>query len=125
MPNISATLESAGAPVAVVLSADRANIQHDPNDLSFITVSIVDAAGVRVPTAAVLVSFSVHGGVGRLVAVGSGDPTDPGSFTGTNRTTWHGRALAILQPVAGVGSGTITLMASAPGLKAATLEVTT
>ena len=126
VPGISTTLESAGAPAAVALSADRSSIRHDPNDLSFVTASIVDAAGARVPTAAVPISFSVQdGGAGRLVAVGSGDPTDPGSFTGRNRTSWHGRALAILQPLAGASPGSITLTARVPGLKAATIEVAT
>jgi beta-galactosidase len=131
VPNIC-ILETAGAPAAMVLHADRTRIVHDPNDndAAFVTVTIVDA-WVRVPTSSVPVTFSVGGAggggpaVGQLVAVGTGDPTDPSSFTGTTRTTWHGHALAVLRPLASASVGTITLTASAPGLKPSTIEVLT
>ena len=29
---------------------------------------------------------------------GSGDPSDPSSFTASSRTTWRGRAIAVLRP---------------------------
>ena len=98
LPGISASLQTAGEAAALVLSADRRTIRHDPNDLSFVTVSVVDAGGLRVPTAAVDVTFAVSG-AGQLVAVGSGDPSDLGSFTASEHTKWRGRALAVLQPL--------------------------
>ena len=123
VPGISAVLQTAGEPARIQLSADRASIAHDPNDLSFVTVTVVDARGVRVPYLATPVSFSVAG-AGRLAAVGSGDPADASSFTGPNRTTWRGRALAVLQP-SGASPGVITLTATAPSLEAATIRVVT
>ena len=94
-------------------------------DLAYVTVTVVDANGVRVPVS-VPVIFNVSG-VGRLVAVGSGDPSDPTSFTGTHRSTWRGRALAVVQPLAGEDAGTVTLTATTPigAIKSATISVAT
>ena len=122
--NISYELQTAGAPASLQLHADRTVLRHNMNDLAYVSVTVVDAVSRRHPTAAVSVSFSV-GGAGRLVAVGSGDPADPSSFTDNARTTWRGRAMAILQPTLGVAAGTITLTASVPGLKAAQITITT
>ena len=122
IPGIAAQLVSAGAPSTLTLTADRAAIHHDANDLCYVTVAVVDAHGVRVHDSTPI-TFTVSG-PGVLVAVGSGDPSDAGSFTANTRTTWHGRALAILQP-SGLAPGTITLTATSASLKPATIEITT
>jgi beta-galactosidase len=66
-------VETTGAPAAVHLSPDRAAIHADGQDLSIITVAIVDAAGRTVPTANSLVSFELTG-PGKIIGVGNGDP---------------------------------------------------
>jgi len=121
------TLRTAGPAVALRLSPDRAVIRPDRDDLSYVTVSVVDDAGVLVPTAAADVSFSVTG-AGELAAVGTGDPADPSSFYQAHKLTYHGQAMAILRPgsaaSAGTAPGSITLTATAPGLQPATTIVT-
>ena len=72
LPGIAAALTTADRPAALNLSADRPAIAHDLADLAFITVSVLDAAGLRVPEAAVPVAFAVSG-PGKLIAVGSGE----------------------------------------------------
>ena len=62
------------------------------------------------------VSFIVKGAAGHLIAVGSGDPTDPSSFTAPYRTSWRGKVQAIVQPVSTEAAGTVTVVASAEGL---------
>ena len=116
--NISASLVTAGVPTALRLSADRIHLKAgDPNDLSYVTIEVVDSTGVVVPTAAVPVSLSLSTATTTtttttttssspldlpalsIEAVGSGDPSDPSSFTANNRTTWRGRAIAVLRPI--------------------------
>jgi beta-galactosidase len=116
------TLKTAGEPKAIRLTADRSMIRADRNDLSFVTVEIVDEHGAVVPDAAVPVRFTV-GGAGDLAATGSPCPYDAASFQQPLRTTWQGRCLAILRPQG--APGTITLKAEADGLEAATVVVET
>ena len=121
--NITTSLRTTGAASSLWLTADRTRIRHDRNDLSYVTVSVVDAKGAQVPDANVTVALAVDG-VGELVAVGSGDPTDVSSFLAPNRTTWRGSAVAVLRPT-GQRPGRITIRASAPGLSPAMLAVAT
>ena len=88
------------------------------------------ARAVSVPgwCAPVLVSFVVEG-TGELAAVGSGDPTDLGSFGGPARKTYRGRVYAVVRPgqtgadghVA--AAGMITVTAQAAGLKGASITI--
>jgi beta-galactosidase len=116
------TLRSAGPAARIRLVADRQTIRADRNDLSYVAVEITDAEGNLLPDAALPVRFSVNG-EGDLAAAGSGCPNKPEGFQGPLRTTWHGRALAILRPKGGAGS--IRLRAESPGLSAGKIEVKT
>ena len=125
IPDRSATLATAGAAVALTATPDRATIFGTPSDLSYVTIAVVDAAGLTVPdTAGVSVAVSVDGPA-RLRALGSGDPKDPTSFHAGARTAWRGRLVAIVQPIAGATVGTVTLSASALGLANATAVIET
>lgn len=125
LTGVNATLRTAGGPAALALSVDRQTIRHEHNDLAYVTVSVLDADGQLVPDASVPVTFEVaEMAATALIAVGSGDPSDPSSFVGTERHTWRGRALAILQPT-GTRAGDTTLRVTAPGLAPTELTVTT
>jgi beta-galactosidase len=113
-------IRSAGPPKKLRLTADRPEIRASRNDLAYVTVEVVDAAGERVPFATVPVRFTVTG-AGELAAVGSGNPCDPASFRRPERATFQGRCLAILRPVGDPGK--ITLKAEAEKLSPATLTV--
>jgi beta-galactosidase len=115
-------LRTSGAPKALKLTADRSTIRAARNDLSYVTVEVVDENGLVVPNGAYPVHFSISG-AGELAAVGSGTPNDAASFQQPLRTTWRGRCLAILRPKGDAGS--ITLKAEADGLEAATVVVET
>jgi len=67
-------VETAGAPAALKLVADRQGIQADAEDLSVITVQVTDDQGRVVPVAGNLVSFEVSG-AGKILGVGNGDPS--------------------------------------------------
>jgi beta-galactosidase len=116
------TLATSGAPKRLKLVADRASIRADRNDLSYVTVEVVDASGRRVPNAEVPVRFSVSG-AGDLAAQGSAVPNEPASFQAPVRKTFQGRCLAILRPQG--SPGTIQLRAEADGIEPAETTVTT
>ena len=121
-PVASASLRSATEATAIRLTADRSTIRADRNDLSYVTVEVVDRNGTVDPNAAIPIHFSVSG-AGELAATGSPAPDDASSFHIPVRKTFEGRCLAILRPQG--KSGKITLKAEAAGLKAATLVIQT
>ena len=67
-------VETTSAPAAVKLIPDRTTINPDGEDLSIITVAIVDAHGRVVPVAGNLVNFEITGS-GKIIGVGNGDPS--------------------------------------------------
>ena len=67
-------VETTGAPAAVQLAPDRAAISADGEDVSVVTVSIVDDQGRVVPVANNAVKFELAG-PGRILGVGNGDPS--------------------------------------------------
>ena len=122
----SKSITNAAAASHIKLTADRSTIRADRNDLSFVTAEVVDASGVLLHDAAIELTFSVTGS-GELAAVGSGDPADAGSFYVPTRTTYLGKAVAIVRPGTSTGDaptrGGVTLTASAPGLKSASVTI--
>jgi beta-galactosidase len=118
----SRVLRSAGPAAGIRLSADRASIRADRNDLAYIAAEIIDSAGNPLPDAEVALRFTA-GGAGEIAALGSGSPNRPEGFRGPTRTTWRGRALAILRPNGPAGN--ITLRAEADGLEPAEVVVST
>jgi beta-galactosidase len=116
----SASLRTAGEPKEIRLIADRPTIRADRNDLSYVTVEVVDRRGTIVPNATIPIRFTVSG-AGELAATGSPAPNDPSSFHIPLRKTFQGRCLAILRPTGKPGK--ITIKAEADGVNPATLEV--
>jgi beta-galactosidase len=66
--------ETTGDPVSVVLMPDRSTIQADGEDVSVVTVRVLDKQGRPVPTAGNQVRFSLEG-PGHIIGVGNGDPS--------------------------------------------------
>jgi beta-galactosidase len=104
-------VRTAGRAVAVRLTPDRARIAADGDDLSFVTVELVDDAGVAIPTAGDLVRFTVEGG--RIVGTDNGDPTDHNSLSKPERRLFSGKALAVVKAT---GRGRVILTASVEGV---------
>ncbi len=115
-------LKTSGAPRKLRLIADREKIRADRNELSYVTVEIVDAAGQRVPNAEVPVRFTVTG-AGELAAQGNSCPNTPASFRSPSRRTFEGRCLVILRPTG--ASGKIRLRAEAEGCEASSVTIIT
>ena len=120
-PVANKTIVTAGKASAIKLTADRAVIRADRSDLSYVTAEIVDANGVLLPTASIELTFRVTGASGELAAVGSGDPADAGSFYQGVRTTYLGKAVAIVRPgtpSTAPAAGEVTLHVTGGGMTA-------
>ncbi|ETS83065.1 hypothetical protein PFICI_04941 [Pestalotiopsis fici W106-1] len=115
--------KTTGKPAALQLTADRATIIADGEDLSFVTVTVLDSNGDTVPEAANKITFSVEG-QGRIVATDNGLPTDMTRFTSLSRNTFSGLALAVVEGLSGL-PGKIVLTAKADGLTSANITITT
>jgi beta-galactosidase len=78
-------VETTGAPRAVHLTPDRADLNADGRDVALVTVSISDPQGRIVPTALNKVSFEVEG-AGKIIGVGNGDPSshEPDTYVATS-----------------------------------------
>ena len=115
-------VSTTGDPFAVSLSADRLTLAADRRDVAHIAVAIQDAQGRIVPDAANDIAFSVQG-EGRLIGVDNGDPFSHESYKASTRRAFHGLCLAIVQSTATPGS--IEIAATSPGLRPASVAVTT
>ena len=113
--------KTAAQPAALRLKGDRQSIRRDRNDLSYVTLEVLDQDGEVVPDATVPVTLSISG-EGELAAAGSANPKDIRSFRQPRPTTYHGRALAIVRPTG--SAGTVTLQAQTDGLSPAMLVLT-
>jgi beta-galactosidase len=114
------TVRTAGAPTHLRLSADRVNFAADGEDISFVTVEVLDKDGIRAPEANNEVSFEVVSGAGVLVASDNGDPNDFVAFPSYKRKAFNGLALAIIKAEA---PGTILVSATAAGLTLGQIEL--
>jgi beta-galactosidase len=115
-------LKTTGKPAKIKLTADRSELKASRNDLSYVTVEVVDENGNLVPNANLPVQFKVEG-AGELAAVENGNPADMKSFRAPQVTSFNGRALVIVRPTGKAGK--IRLKAESEGLTEAGLTIVT
>ena len=115
-------IRTAGKPHRLVLEADRTTIEADGKDLSFITVSVVDRDGNPCPNVNELVRFNVKG-AGTYRAGANGDATSLDLFHLPQMHLFNGKLVAIVE--SGETPGTLTLEASAKGLRKASIAIQT
>lgn len=104
----------------ICLSADRSQLKAAEGDLAFITVEIVDVNGQVHPAADRLLTISISG-VGALAAVGSGNPISDEDYHSSQRTTFHGRCLAVVKSTGETGQA--ILRVKAEGIEAGELKL--
>ena len=119
---LTTEVKTAGAPVAIRLTADRQAIKADNKDLSFVTAEVLDADGNVVPTAGNFMRFSVDG-PGAIVGTDNGDSTDPNSLKKPERKLFNGKALVVIQ--SNKTAGVVKLKAESENLRGAELEIRT
>ncbi|MGH9887255.1 MAG: beta-galactosidase, partial [bacterium] len=120
-PVMTQTVETTGPVVRILLTADRARIAADGEDVAVITAAVVDANGRVVPVANDEITFEISG-AGRLLGVGNGDPSSHESDRGPRRRAFNGLCAAIVQSAR--EAGTLRVRAPAGPLGTGTLEIT-
>ena len=112
-------IRTAGTPARIVLKADRNSISSKGEDLSFVTVSVVDKEGNPCPTATNNMKFNVSG-AGKFRAACNGDATSLVAFNSTEMPLFSGELVVVVE---GLRHGTAMLSVSADGLPTATLPI--
>jgi beta-galactosidase len=108
-----AELKTAGNVSSINLQADRSVLNTSGQDLSYITVQLVDLHNNIHPKAENNIRFEIEG-PGEIIAVGNGNPLSDDSFIQPQRNAWQGKCLVIVK--ASKAEGEIKLTAKSEGL---------
>jgi beta-galactosidase len=109
-------VRTAGNAAQLQLMADRNTIRADGQDLSFITLRVMDSNGLLVPEANNTIQFEMAG-PGEILATDNGNPADLVAFPSKERKAFQGLALVIVRAKPGT-PGSITITATSNGLVA-------
>ncbi len=115
-------LKTSGAPQSLRLTPDSSSLHADGQDLSYITVEVVDASGIIVPDANHLIKFEVTG-PGTNVGVQNIDPTSDELFQADQHHAYEGRVLLVVRSKRHPEK--ITVKVSAEGLEPAAVILNT
>lgn len=113
-------LKTSGSPSRIELTADKQTINADGQDLSHVTVHLLDENGVLVPNDDREITVTVEG-AGRLVALDNGDLRDSGIQKRPNKPTYFGKALAVIQSLR--DEGLITIKVKAEGIPESQIRI--
>ncbi len=113
-------IKTTSAPSKIELLPDRDCICANGQDLSIITVRVVDEEGLVVPDADHQIFFHVKG-TGRFLGVGNGNPGSHESDKLPVRRAFHGLCQMLIQ--SGLEEGTLQVEAKAAGLESASCSV--
>ncbi len=119
---VSFAVQTAGEPAKIMLSTDRNRIKANGQDLSYVTLQVLDANDVPVPFANDMIEFDVKG-AGKLLAVGNGDQQSHTPLKGDRMEAYLGKCLAIVQSTNQKGEITITARSGSLPMATATLKV--
>ena len=103
----------AGEPARLRLTTDRSVITADGQDLSFITVEVIDREGRVCPNAAIPCEAVVKG-QGTLLSFASADLKDREPYTSPCVSTWKGRALLVVRSSQKKGKAQVSIKSSLP-----------
>ncbi len=113
-------LKTADEPTQIKLSADRTTINANNEDLSYVTVELLDVNGVRNPKAENEIHFTIEG-EGTIAGVGNANPISLESYQLPQRKAWQGRCMVVIKST--YKAGKIVLKASADNLKTAEVMI--
>ncbi len=114
-PAAEKEVKTAGKPYKLLLEPDRKILTADGEDISFVTVSVVDREGNLCPAATEQLQFTVKG-AGTYRAACNGDATSLEPFHLPTMKTFSGQLVVLVQ--AGKGGGDIELIVSGNALQA-------
>ncbi|SBS72189.1 glycoside hydrolase family 2 TIM barrel-domain containing protein [uncultured Microbacterium sp.] len=113
------SLRTAQRDVELVIDVDRAEVDADDRDLSFVSIEIRDRFGVLATSRDHRVRVRVDG-AGVLQALGSARPDPVEGYLQSSYETFEGRLQAVVRPTA---PGAITVFAEAEGLDEVRVEL--
>jgi beta-galactosidase len=96
-----------------------ASIDYAGEDLSYITVDVLDKSDVLCPASSAQIEFQVKGPA-VIVATDAGDPTSHVPFYSTALPAFNGKASVIVKRT---GKGAVTVSAKSKGLKKASVTI--
>lgn len=114
-------IHTAGKPDHLILEPDTTHLKANGEDISFVTVTVVDKDGNPCPVAQNQLNFKVSG-KGIFKAVCNGDATSLESFVEPTMKVFNGKLVVLVQ--AGKEHGDITLTVTGKGLKKGEVSLT-
>ncbi|MDU8885109.1 DUF4982 domain-containing protein [Yeosuana sp. MJ-SS3] len=113
-------IHTAGKPNELILEPDRETIKADGEDLSYVTVSVVDKNGIPCPTATNQLNFEVKGkGIFKVAC--NGDATSLEMFHLPTMKLFSGKLVVTVQSLKEAGD--IELIVKGKGLKTAKITL--
>ncbi len=113
-------IKTAGAAAQLKATADRSEISANGEDLSFITVEVMDENGIMVPDAGNQIQFEIEGNA-RIIGVDNGNPVSHEPLKGSTIKAFNGKCLVVVQ--AGEKKGKVVLTAKADKLKESKVNI--
>jgi len=111
------TLRTAEGKTLLTAAAEKEHV--GPDDMIYVPIALADAAGSIFTTCQTRVKITVDG-PGELLGFGTDDPSTTENFFDAERTTFDGRALAVIRPI---GTGEVVIKVSAEGLRDVSVSV--
>ncbi|MBO7531009.1 MAG: hypothetical protein J6T50_04305, partial [Lachnospiraceae bacterium] len=112
-------LVTTGAPAAVRIVPEKECMMADGHDLMYLGLEVVDAEGLIVPDAEVMLKASVSG-EGYLTGFGSANPITEEDYTDCDAMTYRGRAMLIVR--SGYEPGTCKVEVSSGSFETMSVE---
>lgn len=121
---LTTQVQTTSVPYKVVISPSKTTVLADGKDATVFNISVVDKAGLEVPTANTLISFKLAGDA-QIIGVGNGDPSsheaDKCEEGRWQRRLFNGKCQVILQ--SGKTAQKLSFEANANGIEGAKIEV--
>jgi beta-galactosidase len=117
-------LRTAGKPAKLVFAADEpaTSLTPDWNDVRYLTATLEDEAGTRIPDSETVVHFALAGPA-EVIAVDNGNLIDHDPYHAMQRKLYDGNAVAIVRATG--ASGRVTVTVSADGVAPASVTLGT
>lgn len=111
---------TAGPPDRLALTTDRTRLRSDGRSLAYLTVHVLDAHGVPVPSADDRIHVEVTG-AGTLAGADNGKQDDAEGYKSPTHDAFNGLMLAIVQ--SGPHPGAVHVRVTSPGLRGAAMTL--
>ncbi|MDR1641102.1 MAG: DUF4982 domain-containing protein [Clostridiales bacterium] len=113
------SLESAVGNMLITTISEREQVSFNTSDLAYINIFLTDANGNIFTAKDRKIQISIEG-PGELLGFGTDDPNATENFFDKERTTFDGRALAVIRPT---GEGEVVITVNGVGLRESNIHL--